>query len=65
MNFEVPVTLQQTQARSYLRRSFLVAQWVKDLELSLKQLRPLFWYRFEPWPGNFHMTWVQSKRKVI
>ena len=29
--------------------SSLVAQWVKDPELSLP------WCGFDPWPGNFHM----------
>ena len=29
-----------------------MAQWVKDLTLSLP------WYRFNPWLRNFHMPWV-------
>ena len=39
-----------------------VAQWVKDL--ALLQL----WYKlqlqlcFDPWPGNFHMPWMQPKK---
>ena len=33
-------------------REFLVAQWVKDLALSL------LWLRFNSWPGNFHMPQV-------
>lgn len=28
-----------------------MAQWVKDLALSLQQLRPLLWQGFSPWPG--------------
>ena len=32
-----------------------MAQWVKDLVLSLQQLMWLLWCRFDPWPGNFHM----------
>ena len=41
----------------------LVAQWVKDLALSPQQLRSLLWHRFYAWPGNFHMPWVQAKKK--
>ena len=32
---------------------------VKDLVSPLLWLRSLLWRRFEPWPGNFHMLWVQ------
>ena len=32
-----------------------MAQWVKDLVLSLLCLG------LGPWPGNFHMLWVQPK----
>ena len=42
---------------------FLEAQWVKDLELSLQQLRQLLWYGFDPWPGNFHTTQARQKTK--
>ena len=35
-----------------------MAQWVKDLALSLLQLGLLVWYRFDPWPGNFRMLWM-------
>ena len=38
-----------------------MAQWVKDLVLSLQQLVLLLWHRFDPWPGNFHMLWAKSK----
>ena len=34
-----------------------MTQWVKDLVLSLLQLRSLLWYRFYPWFWNFHMPW--------
>ena len=44
-------------------RSSLVAQQVNDLVMSLLQLRLLLWLRFNPRPGNFHMLWVQPKRK--
>ena len=23
----------------------------------------LVWWGFDPWPGNFHMAWVQQKKK--
>ena len=34
-----------------------VAQWVKDLVLSL------LWHRFDPWPGNFYMPWPKEKKE--
>ena len=34
-----------------------VAQWVKDLALSL------LWRGFDPWPGNFHIPWLWPKIK--
>ena len=34
-----------------------MAQWVKDLLLSL------LWCGFNPWPRNFHMPQAQSKKK--
>ena len=46
-----------------ISRSFPVAQQVKDLELSLQQLRLLMWCKVSPWPGNFHMPWVWQKKK--
>lgn len=39
----------------------LVAEWVKDLEVSLEKLRSLLWYGFDLWPGNFLMLWVWPK----
>ena len=44
-------------------RSFLMAQQVKDLALSLLWLRPLLWCGFNPWPWDFHMPQAQSKKK--
>ena len=40
-------------------RSSLVAQWIKDLVLSL------LWPRFHPWHWNFHMpwSWPEKRRK--
>ena len=37
-----------------------MSQWVKDLVLSLLWLSSLLWCRFDPWPGNFYMPWVQA-----
>ena len=37
-------------------RSCLVAQWVKDLALSLQQLGSLLWQGFSYWPRNIHMS---------
>ena len=39
-----------------------VAQWVKDLALSLLWLGLLLWCRFDPWPGNFCRPWVWPKK---
>ena len=47
--------------KNILRHS-LVAQKVKDLVVSLQQLRSLLWYGFNPWPGNFHMPQVWPKK---
>ena len=44
--------------------SFLMAQQVKDLALSLLQLGSLLWYSIDPWPMNFCMTWVQPKKRI-
>ena len=38
--------------------SFIVAQQVKDLVLSLQRL---LWCGFSPWPGSFHMLGVMPK----
>ena len=35
-------------------------QWVKDL--ALLEHRPHMRLGFSPWPGNFHMPWVQPKK---
>ena len=42
-------------------RSAFVVQLVKDPTLSQQWLRSLLWCGFDPWPGNFHMLWVQPK----
>ena len=39
-----------------------MAQWVKDLVLSLQQLGSLQWLEFSPWPRNFHMLWAWPKQ---
>ena len=40
-----------------------MAQQVKDLALSLQQLGPVVWYRFDPWPRNFHVPWAWEETK--
>ena len=40
-----------------------MAQWLKDITLSLQWLRLLLWHEFHPWPGNFHMLWAWSKKR--
>ena len=42
-----------------------MAEWVKDLALSLQWLGLLLWCMFEPWLGNFHMPWTQPKKKIL
>ena len=44
-------------------RSSLVAQWLKDLVLSLLWCRSLLWRRFNPWPRNFHAPQHGKKKK--
>ena len=57
---------------SYLRRSSQtqscsVAQWVKDLVLSLLWLCSMLWCGFNPWPGNVTMPpeWQKKKKKDL
>ena len=40
-----------------------MAQWVKQLVLSLLWLRPLLWRGFDPWPWNFHLLQMRPKEK--
>ena len=42
-------------------QSSLVAQWVKNLSLSLLRLWLQLWHGFDPWPGNFHVLWSWQK----
>ena len=42
---------------------FPVLYQVKDPALLLQQLVSLLWCGFHPWPGNFDVTWVQTKKK--
>lgn len=44
--------------------SSLMAQWVKDLALSLQQLRLLLWCRFSPWPSEFNMPRADQRKKL-
>ena len=38
----------------------LLAQRVKDTVLSLRWLRLLLWFSFDPWPRNFHILKTRS-----
>ena len=40
-----------------------MAQQVKDPSLSLLRLWLHLWRGFNPRPGNFHVPWVQPKKK--
>ena len=40
-----------------------MAQYVKDLVLSLQQLGLLLWCGFDPWPRSFHRPQVQPEKK--
>ena len=44
-----------------MAKSFFVAYQVKDLVLSLQRIGSLLWGRFDSWPVNFYMLWVQPK----
>ena len=41
-----------------LRHKLLVAQWIKDPELSLLQLGSQLCHGVNPWPGNFCLPWA-------
>ena len=43
-----------------------MAQWVKDMALSLEWLGSLLWLGFDPWPRNFHVSqaWPKKKKKT-
>ena len=45
-----------------IKRS-LVAQWVKDLLLSLQRLGSLLWHGFSPLLGNVNMPFGKAKKK--
>ena len=40
-------------------------QWVKDAVLLHPWHRSQLHLGFDPWPGNFHMPWVQPKIMII
>ena len=52
-----------TLSKKILIRTSLVAQWIKDLILSLQWLGLLLWLMFECQTRNFHMSWTQPKKK--
>ena len=45
-----------------LTQNSVVAQWVKDLVLSLQWLGLLLWLGFSLWPRHFHMAPMQPKK---
>ena len=40
-----------------------MVQQVKDLAFTLLWLGPLLWQGFDPWPGNFCMSWLGMAKK--
>ena len=44
-------------------RAPAVVKWVKDPKLPQLLCRLQLWFRFSPWPGNFHMPWVWPKKR--
>ena len=46
-----------------MEKSSHVVQQVKDLALSLQQLRPMLWCEFNPRPRKFHMPQVLPKKE--
>ena len=51
------------QANKKQARSSLVAQWVKDLALSLQRPGLLLWLWFNPWSRNSHAAGRVKKKK--
>jgi len=52
----VPGRWNITPEEKYLTQHCLLVQWVKDPVLLL------LWYGFGPWPTDFHILWVQTKK---
>ena len=44
-------------------RNSLVAQWAKDLVLSLLWLRLMLWHEFDSWPRNFRMLQAKKRKR--
>jgi len=42
-----------------------LAQWFKDLALLQLWRKLHLRLGFDPWPENFHMPWVQPKKKKV
>ena len=40
-----------------------LVSYVKDLVFLQLWCRSQHWFRFDPWPGNFHVPWGQLKKK--
>ena len=48
-------------SKLYIPGSSPMAQWIKDLALSLQQPMRIR-DRLDPWPRNSHMPWVQPNK---
>ena len=55
--------VQTNKQKKLTSRRSALAQWVKDLVLSLQQLELLPWHGFDPWPGNFHMPQTRPQKR--
>lgn len=55
----------RTESRFQAKWSSLVAQWDKDLALSLLWPRSLLWHGFDTWPRKFcmHRAWPKNPNK--
>ena len=42
-----------------------MAQWVKDLVLSLQRLGWLLWLGLDTWPENFHVPQVWPPKMIL
>ena len=58
-----PCSMGQPKKEKMKSWSSLMAHWVRDLALSQLWLQLQLWQGFDPWPRNFHMLWVQPKKK--
>ena len=57
------VCIPPVRLRGEKKRVSAVVQWVKDPALLQWWHRSQLQFRFDPWPGNFHMLQCVQKRK--